>query len=40
MSVQTATSVVSSDGKTRTVTTIGVNEKDQQINNVAFYDKQ
>jgi hypothetical protein len=38
--VQTATSVVSSDGKTRTVTTIGVDEKGQQINNVAFYDKQ
>lgn len=38
--VQTATSVVSSDGKTRTLTTIGVNEKGQQINNVAFYEKQ
>jgi hypothetical protein len=38
--VQTATSVVSSDGKTRTVTTIGVDENGQQINNVAFYDKQ
>jgi hypothetical protein len=38
--VQTATSVVSADGKTRTLTTIGVDEKGQQINNVAVYDKQ
>jgi hypothetical protein len=38
--IQTATSVVSADGKTRTLTTIGVDEKGQQINNIAVYDKQ
>lgn len=36
----TLTSVVSSDGKTRTVTTKGVNASGQQVNNVAVYDKQ
>lgn len=36
----TQTSVVSSDGKTRTVTTKGVNAKGQQVNNVAIYDRQ
>jgi hypothetical protein len=38
--VQTATSVLSADGKSRTLTTTGVDEKGQQINNVAFYEKQ
>ena len=38
--VQTATSVVSADGRTRTLTTTGLDEKGQQINNVAFYEKQ
>ena len=38
--VQTVTIVVSADGKSRTVTTTGVDEKGQQINNVAVYDKQ
>ena len=36
----TQTSKVSSDGKTRTVTTKGVNASGQQVNNVAVYDKQ
>ena len=36
----TQTSEVSSDGKTRTVTTKGVNAKGQQINNVAIYERQ
>ena len=36
----TQASVVSSDGKTRTVTTKGVNGSGQQVNNVAVYDKQ
>jgi hypothetical protein len=34
------TSVVSSDGKTRTVTTMGTNAAGQPVNNVAVYDKQ
>lgn len=38
--VQTATSVVSKDGKTRTVTTTGVNAQGQKISNVAVYDKK
>ena len=38
--VSTQTSVVSSDGKTRTVTTKGVNASGQQVNNVAVYEKQ
>jgi hypothetical protein len=36
----TQTSVVSSDGKTRTVTTTGTNAAGQTVNNVAVYDKQ
>jgi len=36
----TQTSAVSSDGKTRTVTTKGVNASGQQVNNVAVYEKQ
>ncbi len=38
--VATQTSVVSSDGKTRTVTTKGVNASGQPVNNVAVYEKQ
>jgi hypothetical protein len=38
--VQTATTVLSADGKSFTLTTTGVDEKGQQINNVAVYDKQ
>ena len=38
--VQTATSVVSKDGKTRTITTTGVNAQGQKINNTAVYDKK
>ena len=38
--VQTATSVVSKDGKTRTITTTGVNAQGQKIHNIAVYDKQ
>ena len=36
----TQTSAVSSDGKTRTVTTTGANASGQQVNNVAVYEKQ
>ncbi len=36
----TQTSAVSSDGKTRTVATKGVNASGQQVNNVAVYEKQ
>jgi hypothetical protein len=36
----TQTSVVSSDGKTRTVTTKGVNAKGQKMSNVAVYERQ
>jgi hypothetical protein len=36
----TQTSAVSSDGKTRTVTTKGVDASGQQVNNVAVYEKQ
>jgi hypothetical protein len=36
----TQTSVVSSDGKTRTVTTKGVNASGQQVSNVAVFEKQ
>ena len=36
----TQTSAVSSDGKTRTVTTTGVNAAGQQVSNVAVYEKQ
>ena len=38
--VQTTTTVLSADGKSRTNTTTGVDEKGQQINNVYVYDKQ
>lgn len=34
------TSVVSSDGKSRTVTTTGTNAKGQTVNSVVVYDKQ
>ena len=37
--VQTATSAVSKDGKTRTVTTTGTNSQGQKINNVGVYEK-
>ena len=36
----TQNSVVAPDGKTRTVTTTGVNAAGQKVNNVAFYEKQ
>ena len=36
----TQTSAVSSDGKTRTVTTKGVNAKGEQVSNVAVYERQ
>ena len=36
----TQTSAVSSDGKTRTVTTKGVNSSGQQVSNVAVYERQ
>lgn len=36
----TQTSEVSADGKTRTVTTKGVNASGQQVNNVGVYEKQ
>jgi hypothetical protein len=36
----TQTSAVSSDGKTRTVTTKGVNAKGQKVANVAVYERQ
>ena len=36
----TQTSAVSSDGKTRTVTTKRVNASGQQVNNVAVYERQ
>jgi hypothetical protein len=36
----TQTSTVSSDGKTRTVTTTGTNAAGQTVNNVAVYEKQ
>jgi hypothetical protein len=38
--VQTATSVVSKDGKTRTITATGVDAQGQKINNVSVYDKK
>lgn len=38
--VQTATMVMGKDGKTRTVTTTGVNAKGQKINNTAVYDRK
>lgn len=36
----TQTSVVSNDGKTRTVTTKGTNPAGQAVNNVSVYDRQ
>jgi hypothetical protein len=36
----TQTSAVSTDGKTRTVRTKGVNAKGQKVNNVAVYERQ
>jgi hypothetical protein len=36
----TQTSTVSADGKTRTVTTRGVNAAGQKVNNVAVYERQ
>lgn len=36
----TQTSEVSADGKTRTVTTKGVNASGQQVNNVGVYERQ
>ena len=38
--VQTATSVVSKDGKTRTITTTGTNAQGQKVNNVGVYEKK
>ena len=38
--VLTATNVVSSDGKTMTITTRGVNAAGQAVNNVGVYDKR
>jgi hypothetical protein len=38
--VQTATSVVSKDGKTRTITSSGVNAQGQKITNVGVYEKK
>ena len=38
--VQTETTVLSADGKSRTNTQTGVDEKGQQINNVYVWDKQ
>jgi hypothetical protein len=38
--VQTATMVIATDGKSRTVTTTGVNAKGVKINNVAVYERQ
>lgn len=38
--VQTATMVIAKDGKSRTVTTTGVNAKGEKIHNVAVYERQ
>ena len=38
--VQTATMVIAKDGKSRTVTTTGVNGKGEKIHNVAVYERQ
>jgi hypothetical protein len=38
--VQTATSVVSKDGKTRTITSVGVNAQGQKLNTVGVYEKK
>jgi hypothetical protein len=38
--VQTSTSVVSKDGKTRTITTTGVNAQGQKMSTVGVYEKK
>jgi len=38
--VQTGTNVVSADGKTRTVTSTGVDAQGRKINNIAVYDRK
>jgi hypothetical protein len=38
--VQTATNVVSADGKVLTITTTGVDQNGRQVNSVRVYDKQ
>ena len=38
--VQTATSIVSKDGKTRTINTSGINAQGQKISTVAIYEKK
>jgi hypothetical protein len=38
--VQTVTMVLSPDGKTRTVTTTGVNAQGQKVNNVAVFERK
>jgi hypothetical protein len=38
--VQTATSVVSKDGKTRTITSSGVNAQGQKMSTVGVYEKK
>jgi hypothetical protein len=38
--VQTVTMVLSNDGKTRTVTTTGVNAQGQKVNNVAVFERK
>jgi hypothetical protein len=38
--VQTARRVISAEGKTMTITTTGVDDKNRRVDNVAVYDKQ
>ena len=38
--MQTGSNVVSADGKTYTVTTIGIGANGQQISSLAVYEKQ
>jgi hypothetical protein len=38
--IQTTRAVVSADGKTRTLTTTGVNAAGQKVNNVVVFDRQ
>ena len=38
--VQTGSQVISADGKTRTITTTGVNAQGQKISNIAVYEKK
>jgi hypothetical protein len=38
--VQTGTQIVSKDGKTRTITSTGVNAQGQKISNIIVYDKK